>query len=91
MRLNQDQVVFLARFSKSPDSRIWLELLEARLAECEAKLRTAIGEAVYREQGCALVLDELIAHITKAQSELNRTTATATHRSAMVREQGIRV
>ena len=91
MRLSHDQLVFLARFSKSPDSRPWLELLEARLAECEAKLRTSIGEAVYREQGCALVLDELIAHITKAPSELNRAMATATTRSAMAREQGTRV
>ena len=91
MHLSGEQLTFLARFSKSPDASPLLGVLRARLAECETKLRTSTGEAVYREQGCALVLDELIANITEAPTRLNRALATATTRSASARDQGNRV
>lgn len=90
MHLSGEQLTFLARFSKSPDASPLLGVLKARLAECETKLRTSIGEEVYREQGRALVLDELIASITEAPARLNRAVATATPRSATVRDQGNR-
>lgn len=55
-------------------------MLQAKLGEVEAKLRTSTGEEVYRTQGRALVLDELIADIETASQKLNRTVPTATSR-----------
>jgi len=55
-------------------------MLQAKLGEIEAKLRTATGEEVYRTQGRALVLDELIADIEAAQQKLNRTVPTLASR-----------
>ena len=56
-------------------------MLQAKLGEVEAKLRTSTGEEVYRTQGRALVLDELIADIEGAPQKLKRTVPTATSRS----------
>jgi hypothetical protein len=67
MRLDQQQLEFLARFSKSPDARAFTQIIEARLKECESKLRTATGEEVYRNQGRAQELDEILAHLATAQ------------------------
>lgn len=72
MRLTEDQLQFLARFSKSPEGQLFLSVVRAKLSECEAKLRTAVGEEVYRQQGRALELDEMIADITTAMQKLNR-------------------
>ena len=80
MHLSEEQLQFLARFSKSPDGRALLLMLQAKLGEVEAKLRTATGEEVYRTQGRALVLDDLIADIEDAQQKLNRTVPTPTSR-----------
>lgn len=72
MHLSSEQLQFLARFSKTPDGRFLLSVLQAKLAEREQKLRTAAGEEVYRNQGRALELDELIADIAKAEQKLTR-------------------
>lgn len=76
MHLNGEYLDFLARFAKSPEGRVLLGLLQAKLRERETKLRAAAGEEVYRVQGRALELDELIADITSAQLKLNRTSPT---------------
>lgn len=81
MRLTEDQLQFLARFSKSPEGQLFLSVLRAKLSEREAKLRTTVGEEVYRQQGRALELDEMIADITDAMRKLNRSEITATSRS----------
>lgn len=78
MHLSEEQLQFLARFSKSPDGRAFVLMLQAKLGEVEAKLRTSTGEEVYRTQGRALVLDELIADIEGAWQKLNRAVPTHT-------------
>ena len=70
MRLSEPQLLFLARFAKSPDGREFLELYRAKLAEVEKALRTQVGEELYRQQGRAVQLDELIVDITKAGEKL---------------------
>lgn len=78
MRLTHEQLDFLARFSKAPEARLMLQLLQAKLVERESKLRSAVGEEVYRAQGRALELDELIADISEAQARLTRSAAPLT-------------
>jgi hypothetical protein len=80
MRLSNEQLEFLARLNKAPEGRLLLTLLQAKLRECEANLRTKTGEEVYRAQGRALELDELIADITEAQARLTRTVRPPTSR-----------
>lgn len=73
MRLTNDQLAFLGRFAKSPEGRAMLDFLKAKLGERNASLRVESGENIYRAQGRALELDELIADIEGAQSNLTRT------------------
>lgn len=72
MQLSGAQLSFLASFAKAPDGRALLEILKAKLAEREVALRTKVGEEVYRAQGRALELDELIADIAEASTRLTR-------------------
>jgi hypothetical protein len=70
MHLSEPQLLFLARFAKSPDGREFLELYRAELAEVEKALRVQVGEELYRQQGHAQRLDKLIADITGASAKL---------------------
>lgn len=72
MRFTTEQLTFLARFSKSPDGRQVVDILNAKLAEVEKGLRSATGEEIYRQQGRALELDELLADIKDATAKLTR-------------------
>lgn len=81
MRLNTDDLAFLARLSKSPDGRRLLQLLQAKQAECNDKLRTTIGEEVLRWQGRALAVDEMIADIVQAEQKLTRNGAPDTSKA----------
>ena len=72
MSFTTEQLSFLARFSKSPDGQRVLELMKAKLVEVEKRLRTATGEEIYRQQGRALQLDELISDIVNSPARLNR-------------------
>lgn len=81
MHLSGEQLAFLARFSKTPDGRFLLGVLQAKLAEREQKLRSAVGEEVYRTQGRALELDELIADIIKAEQKLTRSARPVTYQA----------
>lgn len=81
MHLSSDDLAFLDRFSKTPDGQYLLKLLRAKLAEREQKLRTATGEEVYRNQGRALELDEMIAEVTTAQQKLTRNVRPVTSRA----------
>lgn len=72
MKLSGEQLQFLGRFSKSPDGQFLLTILRAKLAERDEALRKTSGEDVYRTQGRALELDELVADITDANEKLNR-------------------
>lgn len=73
MRLTTQQLQFLARFAKSPDGREMVDLLKAKLAEREKSLRTQTGEEIYRQQGRAVELDEILLDIAEAQTRLSRT------------------
>lgn len=72
MHLDASQLEFLARFSKSPEGYTLIKLLRAKLAEVEGKLRTQSGEELYRTQGRAVQLDELLADIATADEKLTR-------------------
>jgi hypothetical protein len=84
MRLSESQLLFLARFAKSPEGREFTELLRAELAEVEKALRTQTGEELYRQQGHAQRLDKLIADITDASAKLtaSRSSVSPTRRFA---------
>lgn len=73
MQFSSDQLRFLERFSQSPDGQFLLTILRAKLAERDEALRKSKGEDVYRSQGRALELDELIADIIEARKKLNLT------------------
>jgi len=77
MKLSGEHLQFLERLSKSPDGQFLLTILRAKLAERDEALRRTSGEDVYRTQGRALELDELIADITDASAKLNRTRPSA--------------
>ena len=61
--------------------RYLLRLLQAKLAERDQALRSSTGEEVYRFQGRALELAELIGDITKAQQKLTRNVRPVTSRT----------
>jgi hypothetical protein len=83
MQLTTDQLQFLARLSKSPDGRFLVSnYLEPKLAEADGKLRTARGEDIFRAQGAATVLAELIADIAAADKRLTQATLTRTRVAA---------
>ncbi len=84
MRLDNDDLAFLARLSKSPDGRRLLQMLQAKQAECNDKLRTTTGEEVLRWQGRALAVDEMIADIAQAEQKLTRNPPSATSRTRPV-------
>jgi division protein CdvB (Snf7/Vps24/ESCRT-III family) len=71
MTLTSDQLQFLARFSKSPEGKSLVSMYEAELAEVDGKLRKATGEDIYRLQGQASQLDEMIGRIKTADSKAN--------------------
>ena len=71
MYLSESQLLFLARFSKSPEGKEFLEIIRAKLSGVDGKLRAAEGAEMHRQQGRAQQLDELIADITEAHARLN--------------------
>jgi len=73
MNLTSDQLAFLARFAKSPDGRTIVDILSGHLESTDRKLRAAVGEETFRQQGRAQQLAELIDMVVKAEVTLNRT------------------
>jgi hypothetical protein len=67
MTLTSDQLLFLARFSKSPEGKFLVSMYEAELAEVDGKLRKAVGEDIYRLQGRASQIEEMIDRIKTAE------------------------
>jgi hypothetical protein len=72
MRLSSTQLQFLARLAMTPDGKALVDLLQARLRDRDAKLRAATGEEVFRHQGRALEIAELIDDFTQSQQRLER-------------------
>jgi hypothetical protein len=70
--LDNADLQFLARLNRSPEGSYLLTVLRARLADRDATLRKARGEDVFRAQGRADELADLIGDITKAQDQLTR-------------------
>lgn len=72
MHLSKDQLTFLAGFARSAQGQGFKKLLADRLSEVDKELRSLSGENLYRAQGKALVLEEVIGHIDEAQTRLDR-------------------
>lgn len=81
MHLSTTQLQFLSRLAKTPDGLMLQQLLKAELAESDAKLRSATGEEVYRMQGRAKAVADLIDDITNAETRLTRSAPPATSRT----------
>lgn len=65
MPLNTQQLELLHRLGRSPDGRELVTLIETVwIVEANEKLRGAMGETLYREQGRAKMLDDLVAYLT---------------------------
>lgn len=72
MHLSKDQLTFLAGFARSAQGQGFKKLLADRLAEVDKDLRSLSGENLYRAQGKALMLDEMLTTIDEAQTRLER-------------------
>lgn len=55
-----------------PEGQLYVAILKKKLAEADEKLRVAAGEDLYRKQGRAQELDELIRELTTAGDVLQR-------------------
>jgi len=84
MQFSNLQLEFLARLARSPDGQLLLQILQAKQAERDAGLRTASGEEVFRKQGRAVEISELIADITEAERRLTRSIPSVTSRTQVV-------
>jgi hypothetical protein len=80
MQLNNLQLQFLARFGKSPEGQLFVQLLKLKMVDCDEKLRTATGEEVYRRQGRSLELSELLTDIEDAEAVMNRSRVISKYR-----------
>lgn len=74
MSLNREDLDLLRRLAKTPDGKALVLILEKKLSERDEKLRTATGEELYRAQGRAQELAELLSDIAEADTRLKRTT-----------------
>lgn len=72
MSFTNAQLLDLSRFARLPEGQLFVELLKLRLAEHDAKLRTATGEDLPRTQGKAQAVQQLIEDITQAGTRLQR-------------------
>lgn len=72
MKLSAIDLDVLGRMNKSPDGRYLVDLLMRKRAENDAALRTADGNELYRAQGRAQALDELISDLQEAEQRKNR-------------------
>ena len=70
--MTTEDLDYLRRFARTPEGRYFLGLLETRLRSRDEKLRTATGEELYRQQGRAQELYELMKDITGADSRLKQ-------------------
>jgi hypothetical protein len=59
-RNHQQDLDMLRRFGSTPEGRLLVAVLQDRLADCDRRNRRAIGEDLYRSQGRALEIEELL-------------------------------
>lgn len=72
MPLSTNELQILRAFFGRPEGKLWVGMLEGKLAAVDVQLRTATGEQLYRHQGRAQQLDELIRELTEADEKLKR-------------------
>ncbi len=72
MKLSAVDLDVLGRMNKAPDGRYLVDMLVRRRAEIDATLRTLDGNELYRAQGRAQALDELITDLEEAEQRKNR-------------------
>lgn len=72
MALTTADLQALRRFAQLPEGRVMVAVLVQKLGEADEKLRTATGEHLYRTQGRAQALDELLRDLTESDLVLKR-------------------
>ena len=72
MRLDGDDLAFLARFATTPDAKRLCEILQGQLTAADVSLRSCNGEETFRAQGRAQQLAKLLEDITGASMKLQR-------------------
>lgn len=70
--MTNDDLLFLARFARTPDGQALLRILEAKLASVMETLLKADGNDAYRYQGRARQIQELRDDIAGAEASLAR-------------------
>jgi hypothetical protein len=75
MHLSHETLSFLAGFAESTQGRLYRQVLEGRLGEVDKTLRVLNGEDLYRAQGKAQALEELVKQLDEARDRLNRSSA----------------
>ena len=76
MALTNSQLEQLALVARMPEGNVVIELLTMRLAEHDKATRTASGEDVYRCQGRAQAVEQLLKDFTEAGERLRRVAPT---------------
>jgi hypothetical protein len=72
MAMTNNDLKELASFSRLPEGQLFVRHVKMRLAEADARLRTARGEDVFRAQGASHALADLAAEIEQAEVRLQR-------------------
>jgi hypothetical protein len=72
MALTNNELQALRSFFHAAEGKLYVAMLEKKLAEADANLRTATGEDLYRKQGRAQQLHELIGDLIRADQILKR-------------------
>ncbi len=70
IQLTKADLQFLSRLSVSPDYEIFRSIIERELLSLDGKCRTLDGPMLFRAQGAATWLVDLVDEISKAKQEL---------------------
>lgn len=72
MSFTNAQLAEISRYARLPEGQLFVQLLQMRLAEHDRHLRTASGEELFRTQGKAQAVQQLIDDIEQAGTRLQR-------------------
>lgn len=70
--LTDQEIAALYRINAGVDGQILRQLLERRLSEAEAVLRTTEGAEMHRTQGRAIELEQLVVDLFGARQKLDQ-------------------
>lgn len=62
MHLDNHQLALLERFAKTPEGQMVVQVMTERLTATDKDLRSLTGEALFRAQGKAQELDQMLAY-----------------------------